>query len=111
MDQVLALQTGGRIKPGDMLPSVRDLGAFLGVNIMTISKAYARLEAEGVIERVRGKGMILREPKPSGSLSQRAEELKPFLEQSVVRGRQLGLSDEQIMRLLEKILKERPPTP
>ena len=43
MEQVCALIAGGRLSPGELLPSVRQLAAELEVNMMTISKAYARL--------------------------------------------------------------------
>ncbi len=57
MDQVRALAASGRLPAGELLPSIRQLATDLEVNMMTVSKAYARLEAEGVLERVRGTGM------------------------------------------------------
>lgn len=108
MDQVAALLVGGQAQPGDMLPSVRDLGAALGVNMMTVSKAYARLELEGLVERARGRGMVIRSQQAAGSLADRNAELRPLLEQALVRARQLGLSDDQIQTLLKRILKEKP---
>ena len=49
MDQVRALVASGRLQAGDMLPSIRQLAGDLEVNMMTVSKAYARLEADGVL--------------------------------------------------------------
>jgi len=106
MDQVCALIAGGRLAPGDLLPSVRQVAAELQVNMMTISKAYARLEAEGVIERVRGKGMRVRPLSARGSLAGRKRELRPLVEQAVIRGKQLQLDDEQIMEVVKTVLKE-----
>ena len=60
MDQVRAQTASGRLKPGDLLPSVRQMAVDLAVNMMTVSKAYARLEIEGVLERDRGTGMRVR---------------------------------------------------
>ncbi len=108
IEQVQALVVGGRALPGDMLPSVRELGAALGVNMMTVSKAYARLEADGTLERARGKGMVVREQQHSGSITSRVKELKPHAEQFVIRGRQLGLGDDQLVRLIERVLAEQP---
>ena len=109
MDQVCALIAGRRLAPGDLLPSVRQLAAELQVNMMTISKAYARLEAEGVIERVRGKGMRVRPPSARGSLADRRQELRPLVEQAVIRARQLQLDDGQIMEVVQSVLKEHQP--
>ncbi len=109
MDQVCALIAGGRLVPGDLLPSVRQLAAELQVNMMTISKAYARLEAEEVIERVRGRGMRVRPLSARGSLPERRLELRPAVEQAVIRARQLQLTDEQIVDVVQAVLKEHPP--
>ena len=109
MDQVGALIAGGHLVPGDLLPSVRQLGAELQVNMMTISKAYARLEAEGVIERVRGTGMRVRAVAARGSLADRRQELQPLVEQAVIRARQLQLSDKQITDLVQAVLAEHKP--
>jgi GntR family transcriptional regulator len=109
MDQVCALIAGGRLTPGDLLPSVRQLASELQVNMMTISKAYARLETAGVIERVRGTGMRVKAPTAGGSVVQRQEELRPFIEQAVVRAKQLQLDREQFLDLVQSVLKEQSP--
>jgi GntR family transcriptional regulator len=106
IEQINALIAGGNLVPGDMLPSVRQMATELGVNPMTISKAYSRLEAEDVVERVRGKGMQVRKMALSGNSRERLQELKPVMAQAIVRGRQLGLSDQQIQSLVTQLLRE-----
>jgi GntR family transcriptional regulator len=106
MDQVRALVAGGRLAPGDLLPSVRQLAAELQVNMMTISKAYARLEGDGVIERVRGTGMRVRPPSARGSLADRRRKLRPLVEQAVIRARQLQLDDAEIIEVVQSVLNE-----
>jgi GntR family transcriptional regulator len=59
IDQVEALVAGGRLRPGDTVPSVRQVAGALGVNPMTVSKAWSRIEGEGVLERDRGRGMVV----------------------------------------------------
>jgi GntR family transcriptional regulator len=65
IDQVEAMIAGGRLVPGDTLPSVRDMASELGINMMTVSKAWAKLEATGLLERSRGKGMVVAVPRNS----------------------------------------------
>ena len=91
-----------------MLPSIRQLAETLEVNMMTVSKAYQQLEAEGALTRVRGRGMAVAPQKSEGtaSLKCRQQELRPLVEQAVVRGRQLNLTDRQITAVLEAILGE-----
>ncbi len=91
-----------------MLPSVRQMANELGVNPMTISKAYARLEVEGVVERVRGKGMMIKLQTTSGNVKQRQGELYSAVQSAILRGRQLGLNDQQILHVVNKSLKENP---
>ena len=101
MDQVRALVAGGKLAPGDMLPSVRQMGAELGINMMTVSKAYSKLEAEGVVSRSRGQGMVVDRVDVGGTVADRRKELQPFAEQLVVRGIQLSLSDEQMLSVVK----------
>lgn len=105
-EQVNALIVGGHLNEGDMLPSVRDMAAELGVNHMTISKAYSRLEASGVVERVRGRGMKVLKPQTQGSTKARQQEIQPLIEQAIVRARQLGLSDSEILDVYQQVLRK-----
>ncbi len=107
MDQLRALIASGRLQPGDLVPSVRQLGDSLAVNMMTVSKAYAKLEAEGVLERDRGVGMRVKATSVSGTVAARQKELVPFAEQLVTRGWQLQLTNEQVLAVVNAALKKR----
>jgi DNA-binding transcriptional regulator YhcF (GntR family) len=114
MDQIRALMASGRLKPGDRLPSVRQMAADLEVNMMTVSKAYARLEADGVLERERGVGMRIPEADmrgvaavPKAPVGERQLELKPFAEELATRAWQLKLTDDQTLGVVKSVLKER----
>ena len=52
----------GELSDGESLPTVRQLAADLGVNNMTVSKAYQLLKAEGFIETDRRRGAVVRRP-------------------------------------------------
>lgn len=51
--------SSSQLRPGEALPSVREVALTHAVNPMTISKAYSLLEAEGLLERQRGKAMTV----------------------------------------------------
>lgn len=51
--------SSGKLKPGDKLPSVKALGATLGVNFNTVAKAYRDLEVMGFIFARRGLGCYI----------------------------------------------------
>jgi GntR family transcriptional regulator len=107
MDQVRAFVASRRLQSGAMLPSIRQLATDLEVNMMTVSKAYAKLEADGVLERVRGTGMRVRPQVALPSLAERLQELSPFIESLVTRALQLGLTEQQLTASLRSHLKER----
>ena len=108
VEQVRRLILSGKLPPGELLPSVRQLAADLEINMMTVSKAYSLLEADGIVERVRGTGMRVVDLKPS-SVSQRQGELRPSAEELVRRARELNLTDDQLLALLKSVLKEKTP--
>lgn len=107
MDQVRAVIASGVIKPGEMLPSVRQLASELTVNMMTVSKAYARLEAEGLITRDRGLGMRVADQTALAPIEHRKQELRPLADPLVTRSIQLGLTDQHVLDVVQKVLKER----
>lgn len=109
MDQLRALMASGRLKAGDLLPSVRQLSAELEVNMMTVSKAFARLEQDGLVERIRGTGMRVREQQPRGSVADRQEQLRDHGTALVTQGRQLSLTDDQILSAVKSLLREHRP--
>jgi GntR family transcriptional regulator len=49
----------GRLRPGDQLPTVRQLAVELQVNANTVARVYAELERAGVIETKRGVGSFI----------------------------------------------------
>jgi GntR family transcriptional regulator len=108
MEQVRALVASGRLASGDYLPSIRQMAGELDINMMTVSKAYARLEAEGVVERDRGLGMRVTNSIPQESAADRKAELRGHVEVMVTRARQLGLTDDQIQAVVNCVLKEWP---
>ena len=105
IDQVAALVASGVLKAGDMLPSTRELARVLEVNMMTVSKAYSRLEADGLVERVRGTGMRVAAPPVDRSLAARQQEFHEQVAPPLHRARQLGLTDEQILNVVNNVLK------
>jgi GntR family transcriptional regulator len=106
VDQVHALLAGGLLREGDLLPSVRQVAMKASVNPMTVSKAYSRLESEGVVRRVRGLGMEILAPSQNGSLDQRKQQFRETIEPALHRARQLGLNQRQIREVISSLLQD-----
>ena len=108
VDQVHALVAGELLREGDLLPSVRQVATDASVNPMTVSKAYSRLETEGVVRRARGLGMQILPPSQNGSLDERKRQFRATLEPAIHRARQLGLNQKQIREVISTLLQDQP---
>src|SRR5215471_16294941 len=98
LEQVRRLIASGQLQPGTELPSIRDLAVKHAVNPMTVSKAYGMLEAEGLLERNRGKPMtIAKHRRGQTQLSSRMQQLHPHLNHVVLAARQLELSEGEVV--------------
>jgi GntR family transcriptional regulator len=107
LDQVRRMVSSGQLPPGSALPSIRDLALLHAVNPMTISKAYSLLEAEGILERHRGKPMTVASQATSrAALSKRLQQVEPLLEEAVLAARQLQLTEAELAKALHRIWEE-----
>ena len=98
MEQARRMISSGQLKPGDALPSVRELALTHTVNPMTISKAYSLLEAEGLLERQRGKAMTVSEMSGLAENKQdRLLRLQPTVQQLAAAADQLELELEDVI--------------
>ena len=88
------------LQPEQHLPSVRILSSQLGVNPMTISKAYNQLELEGCVIRQRGIGMIIA-PHSDDELP---SDIQHALEQFITVSVEHNLSQQEMMTLLQQAL-------
>jgi len=103
VDQIRRLITGGQLQPGEELPSVCDLALTHTVNPMTVSKAYALLEAEGLLQRNRGRPMtVATGRKVQASLAQRLKQLEPQAAPLVTAARQLELTEKDLTALIKR---------
>jgi GntR family transcriptional regulator len=107
LDQVRRMVSSGQLPPGTALPSIRDLALLHAVNPMTISKAYSLLEAEGILERHRGKPMTVATQSASRpALSKRLQQIEPVLDQTVLAARQLQLTEAELTKALHRKWEE-----
>ncbi len=103
VDQVARAVASGALAAGDELPSVRAVAQQHVVNPMTVSKAYSLLELQGLVERRRGVGMIIRAAM-AAALPERLAQLRPALEHAASVSRQLGIAPEAAINAFQQIL-------
>ena len=85
----------GVLRPGDRLPSVRELAATLAINPNTIQRSYRRLEMEGWIATVPGKGCFVCDNETTRRWYTAFDEASAMLVQ-------LGVPREQLVRRLQE---------
>lgn len=106
IDQVKFHVASGMLKAGDELPSTRALSAELGVNPMTVSKAYSYLEMENVVERRPGRPLVVKRFGNEEITRSRLEQIRKSLSGAVTVARQLGVSGDLAVGIFRKMLEE-----
>ena len=91
----------GILKPGDQLPTVKEVVSGLAINPNTVLKAYGTLEAEGIAEGRRGQGTFVTSTAPS-PLGDEVLKLRRSLRDWFSRARAAGLDEQAIDALLSE---------
>jgi GntR family transcriptional regulator len=97
VDRIKHLVATGVLKPGDQLPTVRQLAADLRVNFNTIARAYRMLDESGVISTQQGRGTYVLEPLPPERAQRLREAALQELARSIVReADRMGFEPDEI---------------
>lgn len=105
VEQVRLLIASGQLRGGDELPSVRAVALLHAINPMTVSKAYSLLEADGVLTRRRGVGMVVADASPAKP--DKLALLRPALLAAAQIARQLNIDNAAALAAFESCLTER----
>ena len=105
VEQLRRQLTLGGMEAGAAMPSVRQLASELGINPNTIQKAYRRMEEEGMIESVPGRGSFVTENLAMIVDKQRREQLSKA-EITIRTCKEMGLSKDDILILVENAYRE-----
>jgi GntR family transcriptional regulator len=98
-ERVVGMMLDGVLKPGDALPSVRQIAADYQLNPITVSRAYQELADELLVEKRRGLGMYVTDGAPEKLLaSERERFLTDEWPAMVARIRRLGLNTDQLLK-------------
>lgn len=95
----------GAIKPGEKIPSVRELAGILTINPNTISKAYGELEREEIIETLRGKGTFVRDNFKGEADLKKMDYIKGELKKIILEGSLSGINEKEFIEIVKQIYK------
>ena len=104
-DQIKSAIVTGQLAEGEQLPSIRALANSLRVSAITTKRAYADLEAAGLIETVQGKGTYVAGGNAELIREEQLRQVEELLARAVERGRGVGLSDDEIAEMLALVME------
>ena len=106
VDQVKNEIISGALKESEVLPSVRALSGELRISSLTVKKAYDRLEEEGFVITVHGKGTYVAATDRQLAIEARRKTAEDELALSIQRASAIGLSKDEILEIVNIILEE-----
>lgn len=96
----------GELKEQDPLPSVRGLSGTLKISALTVKKAYDKLEEEGFVVTVHGKGTFVASTNQALAQEARRKAVEDDLTRALEKARAVGMTTEEIREMFEFLLEE-----
>lgn len=106
VDQIKKQINNHTLKENDALPSVRSLAKELQISALTVKKAYDFLENEGLAKTIHGKGTFILAVNEETLLEEARKETEDYLEKAIQKGKQAGVSYEEIKEMLELLMEK-----
>ena len=96
-----------RLRPGDQLPTVRQLAVALRINANTVGRVYSQLERTGVLETRRGVGSFVAETAPDSPRNDEARrtELTAIATRALTEASARGFTAADLRRELNALVK------
>lgn len=95
----------GQIPEGSALPSIRQLAKEVGVSVITTTRAYSDLEAEGFIASMQGKGSVVLSIDNSLLKEQSLMRIEEGLTTAIETARTMGMSEEELLGVFRNLLE------
>ncbi len=100
IEQIKFAIARGILKPGNRLPTVRQLAVDLSINPNTVIRAYRELEIEGMLETHQGSGTFVGQQKLEIDKLERQRMLDQILTELMARASDYGFSIEEVIESL-----------
>ena len=106
VDQVKNQIIAGEISENEALPSVRTLSAELKISALTVKKAYDRLEEEGFVVTVHGKGTFVAATDKELAVEARRKAVEDDFTSAIEKAKNVGMTADEIREIVEIILED-----
>lgn len=98
-EQIKSQILSGRLREGELLPSIRQLAQHLNISVITTKRAYEELEKEGLVVSVAGKGTFVMENNKEVIRGVKYRGLEDRIRAVVSESKALGLSRDEVIDL------------
>ena len=106
VDQMKNEIIAGELAEGEALPSVRTLSNELKISALTVKKAYDKLEEEGFVKTIHGKGTYVSPTNQSLAMEARKKTVEDAFAAAVEKAKEVGMTVEEIREIFEIMLEE-----
>jgi GntR family transcriptional regulator len=106
MDQVLGGISTGALKPGDQLPTVRQLAVDLAINPNTVVRAYRELEIREVLATQQGTGTFITDKKPEKNDIEHQRRVAQLAGELLARAGADGITLQELLDYFNELQKE-----
>jgi len=106
MDQIKDGVAGGVLKPGERLPSIREMAKELNISEITIKRAYTDLEAEGFLYTRAGLGSFVADVDQDRLRQAKLREIREELRRVLLTARRFGIKPDEVAALLDGLKEE-----
>ena len=107
MEQIKTEIIESALVEGEALPSVRKLAGELRISALTVKKAYDKLEEEGFVTTVHGKGTYVSASDKQLALEARQKAIEDDFDKVIDRALSMGMKKEEISEVVKLILDEK----
>ena len=107
MEQIKSDIIQSELKEGEALPSVRTLAGERRISALTVKKAYDKLEEEGFVTTVHGKGTYVSASDKQLALEARQKAIEDDFDKVIDRALSMGMKKEEISEVVKLILDEK----
>lgn len=104
--QIKSMIMTGKLKEGDLLPSMRTLAKELRISVITTKRAYEDLERDGFITTVIGKGSFVKAADTSLVREERLKQIEELLAKAASIAQQSGIEQRELMEILEILYQD-----
>ena len=104
--QIKTMVMNGKLKEGDLLPSMRTLAKELRVSVITTKRAYEDLERDGFITTVVGRGSFVKAADTRLMREEKLKQIEELLSQAVTLAGQSGISRGELEEIIEILYQD-----